>query len=186
VQPVQPVQPLPGQPQQPPQPLQPQQPLQPLPPVQPILPIPPVATIAPLPGLPVAGAPGTFCCYYSPDQNDYCGKCKSKDTSEWNAVPENCQKAKGRICGVTRLFEAGQGAAVAAATEGAQRELPNVAMVLAWSGSIIMLAMLGAMSFARYRRAGQSSAAAVDSIAGHLMQESQAEAEQSEGVAGVA
>jgi len=104
----------------------------------------------------------------------------------WNAIPQNCQKAKGRFCDATQLFDGGQGAAVAAATEGAQRQLPSVAMVLAWSISIFMLAMLGAMSFARYRRAGQSSAAAVDSIVGHLMQDNQAEAEQSEGAAGVA
>jgi len=191
-----PATPVPGQP-----PLQPQVPLQPVAPVQPV---PPVAgqplqqlqqlqqlqPLAPLPGLPVAGAAlapaGAFCCYYSPDQNDYCGKCTSKDITGWNANAQHCQQASGRFCGATRLFDAGQGAAVAAATEGAQRQLPTVAMVLAWSGAIIMLATLGAVSFARLRRAGQISATVVESTVGHLMQESQAEAEQTDGATDVA
>jgi len=155
--------------------------------VQPVQPVQP-APVAPLPGLPVAGAApaGTFCCYYSPDQNDYCGKCTSKDTSGWNSKPQHCQQANGRVCGAARLFDAGQGGAVAAATEGTQRHLPTWAMVLAWSGTITFLATVGAISFARFRRAGQISTAVVDGIVGHLMQENTAEAEQTDAATGFA
>jgi len=186
-----PAAPVPGQPpvqpQPPLQPVQPIQPVQPLQPVQPVAPLQPVPPVALPPALPLPGAAlapaGSFCCYFSPDQNDYCGKCTSKATSGWNANDQHCQQANGRWCGATRLFDAGQGAAVAAATEGAQRQLPTVATVLAWPATVTMLATLGAVSFIRYRRARHISGAAVDGTVGHLMQENLAEAEQTDGVA---
>jgi len=165
VQPQPPVQPVPGQPQQPMQPLQ------------------PVAPVAPLPGV-AAAAPGQFCCYYSPDQNDYCGKCTSRDASVWMSNPQHCQQANGRVCGGTaRLFDAGEGASVAAATGRVQRQLPTVAMVLAWSGTAVMLVAIGAMSFARFRRAGQIPTAVVDSSVGPLIQENPTEEEGATDVA---
>lgn len=72
---------------------------------------------------------------------------------------------------------------MAAATEGAQRQLPTVATVLAWPATFTVLATLGAVSFIRYRRARHISGAAVDGTVGHLMQENLADAEQTDGVA---
>jgi len=86
----------------------------------------------------------------------------------------------------SRLFGAGQEAAVAAATAEAQRQVPTTAMVLAWSGTVVLLATLGAVSFARCGRAGQISAAVVEGTVRHLMQENQAEADHTDGAADVA
>lgn len=85
----------------------------------------------------------------------------------------------------TRLFDAGQGAAVASATDGARRQLPTLATVLAWSGLFAMLAMLGAVSFVRFRRAKQISAAVVEGTVGHFMQEDGSEA-KTDGATGFA
>jgi len=190
VQPVQPVPPVqPVQPMQPAQPAQPGQPVPPLygapglPTAQPLLPAAPVALQPGLPALGAAPAPaGSFCCFYSPDPNDYCGKCTSKQTSGWMTDAQHCQQGNGRMCGATRLFDVGQGTDVAAAIEGAQKQVPTLPMALAWSLSMIMLVMLGVVSVARYRRAGQMSAAAADGTFGQLIQENQAETEQTDGV----
>jgi len=95
---------------------------------------------------------------------------------------QHCQQGNGRMCGATRLFDVGQGTDVAAAIEGAQKQVPTLPMALAWSLSMIMLVMLGVVSVARYRRAGQMSAAAADGTFGQLIQENQAETEQTDGV----
>ena len=102
---------VPGQPPVQPQlPLQPAAPVQLVPPVpgqqlpplqvQPAVPVVGVAPVSPPPGLPVAGAApapaGAFCCFYSPDQNDYCGKCTSKGGG-WNANAQHCQQGNGRL-----------------------------------------------------------------------------------------
>lgn len=85
----------------------------------------------------------------------------------------------------SRLFDAGQAKAVES-TEEAARRPPTYAMVLAWSGLVGLLAMLGAISLIRCTRANQMSAAEVDDTVGHLMQENNAEAERDGATCGFA
>jgi len=48
-----------------------------------------------------------FCCYYSPNPNDVCANCQSKNSSAWTSNPANCDKSGGWYCaGIVRLFNA--------------------------------------------------------------------------------